>query len=50
MRIILQDLELNYFVLSETKLNKSFPTSQFHLSRYEIRAWKDQNKYGGGLL
>ena len=50
MRIILQDLQLKYFVLSETKLDKSFPTSQFHLSGYEIRARKDRNKYGGGLL
>ena len=50
MRIILQDLQLNYFVLSETKLDKSFPTSQFHLKRYKIRSRKDRNKYGGGLL
>ena len=50
MRIILQNLQLNYFVLSETKLDKSFLTSQFHLSGYEIRSRKDQNKYGGGLL
>ena len=50
MRIILQDLHLNYFVLYETKLDKSSPTSQFHLSGYEIRARKDRNKYGGGLL
>ena len=49
MRIILQDLQLNYFVLSETKLGKSFPTSQFPLRGYEIRARKHRNKYGGGL-
>ena len=50
MRIILQDLQLNYIVLSETKLEKSFPTSRFQLSGYEIRVRKDQNKHGGGLL
>ena len=50
MRIILQDFQLNYFVSSETKLDESFSTSQFHLSEYEIWARKDRNKYGGGLL
>ena len=34
MAVILQDLQLNYFVLSETKLGKSSPTSQFYISRY----------------
>ena len=50
MCIILQDLQLNYFVLNKTKSDKSFPTSQFYLLGYEIRARKDRNKYGGGLL
>ena len=50
LRIILQDLKINYFVLSETKLDKSFPTSQFHLSGYKIRERKDRNKYGSGLI
>ena len=44
MRIILQDLQLNYFVSNETKLDKKFPTSQFHLSDSEKRARKDRNK------
>ena len=50
MCIILQDLQLSYFVLNKTKSDKSFPTSQFYLLGYEIRARKDRNKYGGGLL
>ena len=50
MCIILQNLQLNYFVLRETKLDKSFPTSQFYLSGYEIRVRKNRNKCGGGLL
>ena len=44
------DVRIIHFVLSETKVDKSFPTSQFHLSGYQIRARKDRNKYGGGLL
>lgn len=50
MRIILQGLQLNYFVLSEIKLDKRFPTRQYRLSRYQIRARKNRNKYGGELL
>ena len=41
MCIILPDLQLNYYVLSETKSDKSFPTGQFHISGFEIRARKD---------
>ena len=29
LRILIQDIPLNYFVLSETKLDNSFPTAQF---------------------
>ena len=29
MHVILQDFQLNYFVLHETKLDKSFPTASF---------------------
>ena len=46
----MQDIPLDYFVSSETKLDKSFPAAQFHISGYEIRARKDRNKYGGGLI
>ena len=41
---------LNYFILSETKLDKGFATAQFHIPGYEISARKDRNKYGGGLI
>ena len=37
LRIPIQDILLDYFVLSETKLDKSFPTAQFHIVGYEIR-------------
>ena len=50
LRIIFKDLSLDYFVLSETKLDESFPTAQFTLEGYEIRSRKDRDKYGGGLI
>ena len=37
LRVILKYLSLNYFVLSETKLNESFANAQFTLDGYEIR-------------
>ena len=46
----MKDIPLDYFVSSETKLDKSFPTAQFHIPGYEIRARKDWNKYEGALI
>ena len=37
-------LQLDYFVMSETKLDSSFPSAQFHIGDYEI--WNR----GGGLI
>ena len=48
--IILKDLSLGYFILSETKLDESFSTAQFTLEGYKIRSKKDRDKYGGGLI
>ena len=45
-----KDLSLDYFVVSETKLDESFPTAQFTLEGYEIRSRKDRDKYGGALI
>ena len=50
LRILLQDISLRYIVLSKTKLGSSFPAAQFHIPGYEIRARRDRNKYGGGLI
>ena len=50
LRILIQDIPLDYFVLSETKLDKSLPTAQFHIPGYKIRARKDRNRYGGSLI
>ena len=31
LRVIMKDLSLHYFILNETKLEGSFPTTQFYL-------------------
>ena len=46
----LKYLSLYYFILSETKLDESFPNAQFTLDDYEIRARRDSNKFRGGLI
>ena len=46
----MQNIPLDYLVLSETKLEKSFPNAQFNLDRYEIRTRQDRDKNGGGLI
>ena len=47
---ILKDLPLDYLAISETKLDESFPNSQFKLNGYEIRARRDRHEHGGGLI
>ena len=47
---ILKDLPLDYIVIRETKLDESFPNSQFKLNGYEVRARRDRHKHGGGLI
>ena len=36
-------------MLSETKLDESFPNAQFTLDGYEIAVRRDRNKFGGDL-
>ena len=36
-------LELNYFVLSETKINDTLRSSQFNVSDYEIKTRRDRD-------
>ena len=43
-------LHLDYFVISETMLDSSFPSAQFHIGDYEIRNGRDGSKSGGGLI
>ena len=50
LSILMESLQLDYFVLSETKLDCSFPTPQFSLNEYEIRARRDRDRHGGGLI
>ena len=50
LKVILKYLSLDCFILSETKLDESFPNAQFTLEGYEIRARRDTNKFGRGLI
>ena len=49
-RIPIQDIPLDYFIFSQTKLDKNLLIEQFDIPGYEIRAKRDQNKYGDGLI
>ena len=43
-------LSPDYLVLSETKLDDSFPSAQFSIPDYEVKARRDRHKNGGGLI
>ena len=49
LRTLLSKFLPHYFVLAETKRDKSFPSSQFVIDQYEIRTRRDRNKNGVGL-
>ena len=46
LREITSYLQLVHFVLSETKMNDSFPSAQFDVSGYEIRTRRDRDGMG----
>ena len=50
LRVIMKTLSLDYLILSETKIDESFPTSQFNVEGYEMRARRDRDKFGGGQI
>ena len=50
VREVIGKVSLDYFVISETKLDESFPSAQFNISNYEIRNRRDRDKNGGGLI
>ena len=50
LRLIIHDVPIGYFVISETKLDNSFPNAQLTINNYEIRARRDKDKHGGGLI
>ena len=49
LQIFIQNIPLDYLVLSETKLDENFPNVQFNLDGYEIKARRDRDKNGGSL-
>ena len=49
VREMIGRLQLDHFVISETKLDSSFPSAQFHIEDYEIRNRRYRDKSGGGL-
>ena len=50
VREIILELPLDYLVLSEIKIDESFPTARFCIKGYEVRATRDRDKHGGGLI
>ena len=46
----MQNIPLDYLGLSEIKLDESFPNARFKIDGYGIRARRDRDKYGGGLI
>ena len=47
LRVLLHDLQLEYFVICGTKLDGSFPSAQFAIESYEIRETRDRDGRGG---
>ena len=41
---------VDVLLVSETKLNETFPTDQFHIAGYSQPYRRDRNRYGGGLF
>ena len=50
LRQMKHDVPIDYFVISETKLENSFPNAQLTFNNYEIRVRRDRDKHRGGLI
>ena len=50
LRILIHNVPLDYLVISENKLNNSFPNAQLRINNYEKRARRDRDKQGVGLI
>ena len=50
MREVIFELSVHYLVLSETKIDQSFPAAQFYIKGYDVRARKDRDKHRGRLI
>ena len=49
LKILVQD-KIDSLVVTEIKLDDTFPNSQFHMPGYKIPFCKDRNKLGGGII
>ena len=50
VREVIGKLSLDHFVISETKLDGSFPSAQFNISNNEIKNRRNRDKNGSGLI
>ena len=46
----MEDVNLDYLVISDTKLDECFHNAQFSLREFEIRTIRDRDKYVRGLI
>ena len=49
LKILVQD-KIDILVVTESKLDETFPGSQFHIPGYKVPFRKDRNKLGGGII
>ena len=49
LKILVQD-KTNILVVTESKLDDTFPDSQFHIPGYKVPFRKDTNKLDGGII
>ena len=50
LRLIIHGAVLDYFLISETKSDNSFPNAQLTINNYEIGARWNRYKHGGALI
>ena len=50
LRVMKKTLSLDYLSLRKTNIDENLPSAQFNVEGYGIRARRDQDKYGGGLI
>ena len=50
LRVLLDDLQLDYFVISKIKLDDNFPSPQFAVEIYKISARRDRDGHRRGLI
>ena len=50
LSVFMPSVQLDYFIVSETKLKNTFPSTQFMFTDYETRVRWDGNKNVDGLI